>query len=629
MIFSCRDISLSFGAQNVLRDVGFDLKDKEKTALVGVNGAGKSSIFKVILGQIPADGGTMALAKGARIGHLSQEMDLNPKNTISQEMLSVFDHLAKLEEEIRLAEIEMAELSGNALEKFMEKYSRMVQNFEQNGGYEYKSRARGVASGLGFTSAEHDLPISMLSGGQKTRVGLGKLLLTQPELLLLDEPTNHLDIRAIGWLEEYFLREYHGCVLIISHDRFFLDKVVKKVIEVEHGITKSYKGNYSAFVEQKAKNFEIEQRHFDNQQQEIKRMQASIDLLRAFGREKHIKRARSKEKMLAKVERVDAPKSAPSPMRLALAPKTQSGNDVLKVVDGRKAFGDITLFRNAQLDIKRGEAVALIGENGVGKTTLFKMILEGAEGITLGSNVKIGYYDQTLDFEDKDKTIFMEISDAHPRMKNQEIRSALAAFLFVGDDVFKPISALSGGEKGRVALAKLMLSDINFLMLDEPTNHLDLFSKEILEGAINSYDGTVLYISHDRYFINNTADKIYELKPDKTTVYLGNYDYYMEKTAEPSAVAANQVNDSDNKQAYLNQKEQQAKERQLKAKIERLEKAIEETEMAIMEQDGILFQSDVATDPAKAQEVYLMKAALEAKLENLIEEWEEAMKDGF
>jgi len=444
--------------------------------------------------------------------------------------------------------------------------------------------------------------------------------------LLLDEPTNHLDIRAIGWLEEFFLREYEGTVLIISHDRFFMDKVVKKVIEIEYGIAKSYKGNYSAFVEKKAKDFEIAEKHFTNQQKELERMQASIDLLRAFGREKHIKRARSKEKALAKVERLDAPKSAPSPMRLALAPRTQSGNDVLKVIGGRKDFGEITLFRNAQMDIKRGEAVALIGENGVGKTTLFKMILEGADGVKLGSNVKIGYYDQTLDFEDKDKTIFMEISDAHPRMKNQEIRSALAAFLFVGDDVFKPISALSGGERGRVALAKLMLSDINFLLLDEPTNHLDLFSKEILEGAVNSYDGTVMYISHDRYFINNTADKIYELKADKTTVYHGNYNYYMEKIAEIASPAVRNdgaVAGSDNKQAYLSQKEQQAKERQLKAKVEKLETEIEETEMAIVKQDGLLFQSDVATDPAKAQEVYLMKATLEAKLENLIAEWEE------
>ncbi|MCL2854844.1 MAG: ABC-F family ATP-binding cassette domain-containing protein [Defluviitaleaceae bacterium] len=625
MIFSCKDISLSFGAQTVLRNVGFDLKDKEKTALVGVNGAGKSSMFKVILGQIPPDGGTLAFAKGAKIGHLSQEMDLNFGNTIQQELLSVFDHLAQLEEEIRIAELEMADLSGIDLDRAMEKYAKMTQQFEQSGGYEYKSRVRGVASGLGFSEAEHILSIANLSGGQKTRVGLGKLLLSKPDLLLLDEPTNHLDIRAISWLEEYFLREYDGCVLIISHDRFFLDKVVKKVVEIEHGVAKSYNGNYSAFVDKKAKDFEIAEKHYSNQQKELERLQASIDLLRAFGREKHIKRARSKEKALAKVERLDTPKKAPNPMRLALAPRTGSGNDVLKVVNGQKNFDNTTLFRNAQMDIKKGEVVALIGENGVGKTTLFKMILEGADCVKIGSNVKIGYYDQILDFEDKDKTIFMEISDTYPRMKNQEIRSALAAFLFVGDDVFKAISALSGGEKGRVALCKLMLSDINFLMLDEPTNHLDLFSKEVLEGAINSYDGTVLYISHDRYFINNTADKIYELKSDKTTAYHGNYDYYVEKSAMGTEIVSPATrNDSDNKQAYLDQKEQQAKERQLKAKIERLEVQIEETEMAIIRQDGILAQDDVATDPAKAQEAYLMKAALEAKLENLITEWEEA-----
>ncbi|MCL2575660.1 MAG: ABC-F family ATP-binding cassette domain-containing protein [Defluviitaleaceae bacterium] len=631
MIFSSKDISLSFGATQILKNISFNLASKQKAGLVGVNGAGKTSLFKIILGEQPADSGEISIAKGAKIGHLAQNMDLNLQHTISEELLSVFAHLEQLEEDIRTLEQAMASQEGVTLEKSMSKYAKMTHEFENAGGYEYKSRVRGVASGLGFLPNEHELPIAQLSGGQKTRVGLGKLLLSKPDLLLLDEPTNHLDIGAIGWLEDYFLREYDGCVLIISHDRYFLDKVVKKVIEIERGVAKSYNGNYSAFVEQKTKDLEIAEKHYANQQRDIKKQEESIALLKSFNREKSLKRARSKEKQLAKVERLDAPQAAPSPMRLALSPKTSSGNDVLRIKNAEKIFGNRKLFRNVDVAINKGEKVALIGENGIGKTTLFKMIIEGDNAVMLGSNVKIGYYDQTLKFDDLEKTVFMEVSDNFPRMKNVEIRNALAAFLFIGDDVFKPISALSGGERGRVALAKLMLSDVNFLLLDEPTNHLDLFSKEILEGVVNTYEGTVLYISHDRYFINNTADKIYELTPNCAISYLGNYDYYTEKQMEnnTSSIAGStnghpqDIPETSNKQSYLEQKEQQAKIRQTKARIQKLEKMIEETEISIAAQDEILSREDIATNAEAAAKEYAAKTELEERLHHLLEEWEE------
>ncbi|MDR2183385.1 MAG: ABC-F family ATP-binding cassette domain-containing protein, partial [Clostridiales bacterium] len=542
---------------------------------------------------------------------------------------SVFQHLADMEAEIRRMEDRMAGLAGDALARLMEKYAKITKDFEDGRGYEYKSRVRGVLAGLGFNEIEHTLEIAKLSGGQKTRVALGKLLLAEPDLLLLDEPTNHLDIAAITWLEDYFLREYEKAVVIISHDRYFLDKVVKKVVEIEHGKAKSYHGNYSAFVEQKARDFEIEMHQYASQQKQIARQMESIRLLRSFNREKSVRRARSKEKQLAKIQRVDRPQNAPDKMRMTLKPQTQSGNDVLTIRGAKKTFDDsFLLFENVNMEIKRGEKVALIGENGVGKTTLFNMVLDGDPAAYMGTNVKIGYYDQELKFSDAEKSIFQEISDTYPPMKNLEIRNALARFLFIGDEIDKKLGMLSGGERGRVALCKLMLSDVNFLLLDEPTNHLDLFSKEILENALIDYEGTVLYISHDRYFINNTAEKIYELKKEGSTLYLGNYDYYVEKreerrggTTPPPAVSQEKTSAKD---SWLRSKEEAAKIRKNKAKIERLEVQIEEAEAAIARTDALLAKDDIATDAAKAQETYLTRAALEEKLAALLEEWEEA-----
>jgi len=627
MIISCRDIQKSFGANVVLKNATFMLDEKEKAALVGVNGAGKTTLFRIILGQMAADGGEVVLKKGARMAYLAQDMDLNLDGTIHEELLSVFAHLAAMEDEIRAAEAAMSETSGDALARLMDRYAKLMQEFEAQRGYEYKSRVRGVLAGLGFSEAEQGLEIRKLSGGQKTRVCLGKLLLSEPDLLLLDEPTNHLDIAAITWLEDYFLREYEKAVIIISHDRYFLDKVAKKVIEVEHGVAKTYGGNYSYFVDKKAADFEIAMHQYTSQQKEIKRQEASITLLRSFNREKSIRRARSKEKMLAKVDRIDKPQDAPTRMRLALSPRIISGNDVLNVRGGKKMFDDFMLFGGVDMEIKRGEKVALIGENGVGKTTLFNMLRADDPAVSLGTNVRIGYYDQELKFSDMTKSIFQEISDSYPRMKNLEIRNALAAVLFIGEDVDKPIAALSGGERGRVALCKLMLSDVNFLMLDEPTNHLDLFSKEILENVLLDYEGTVLYISHDRYFINNTAEKIYELTRDGAVLYLGNYDYYLEKKEERSEKREESRDVKavgENKAEWLDKKEEAARLRKHQARIERLEKQIAETEAAILAADEMLAQDVVATDATRAGEVYLQRAALDEKLNGLLAEWEQA-----
>ena len=627
MIISIRDIQKSFGADVVLKNASFMLEEKEKAALVGVNGAGKTTLFKIILGRLAPDGGEVVLRKGARLGYLSQNMDLDMSNDIYNELLSVFDHLKIMEEEIRATESKMAAATGSELNRLMDRYAKMTHEFEANRGYEYKSRVRGVLAGLGFSEVEHSLTLDRLSGGQKTRVSLGKLLLSEPDLLLLDEPTNHLDIAAITWLEDFFLREYEKAVLIISHDRYFLDKVAKKVIEIEHGFAKSYGGNYSYFVEKKAADFEIAMHQYASQQKEIKKQQASIALLRSFNREKSIRRARSKEKQLAKIERIDRPQNAPDQMRLRFSPRISSGNDVLTIRGGKKTFGDFVLFDNVNIEIKRGEKVALIGENGVGKTTLFNMMRNGDNCTVFGTNVRIGYYDQELKFDNMDKTIFQEISDAYPRLKNLEIRNALASMLFIGEEIDKKLIALSGGELGRVNLCKLMLSDVNFLMLDEPTNHLDLFSKEILENVLIDYEGTALYISHDRYFINNTAEKIYDLEKTGTTLYLGNYDYYTEKKAEiKNSTAQIETTKPQNtgKDEWLDKKAQEAQQRKSKARITRLENEIEQTEAAILAAENKLHHPEVATDAQKAQEIYFMQATLEEKLAKLLEEWEEA-----
>lgn len=634
MILACKDIQKSYGIDVILERVTFHMEEKEKAAIVGVNGAGKTTLFKIITGNIPADGGEVFLPKEASLGYLEQNAQIDSKKTIYQEMLSVFDSIFQIETRLREMEVKMASLSGSDLTVLMEQYAKFQHDLESQGGYGYESRIKGVLKGLGFGEEEYHRPLSSLSGGQKTRVYLGRLLLTQPDLLLLDEPTNHLDIDSIQWLED-FLRNYPKSVLLISHDRYFMDRVVHKVIEIENKKSNVYDGNYTHYSEQKSIQREIQWKQFTNQQKEIKRQEQVIQTLRSFNREKSIKRAESREKNLEKIERLERPENLPEQMRLNLSPRIISGNDVIYGENLSKSYGQNHLFSHVDFDIKREEKVAIIGPNGVGKSTLFKMILGNVETdsgrIRFGANVHLGYYDQEQQNLDETKTIFEEISDAYPTMTNGQIRNALAAFVFTGDDIFKPISALSGGEKGRVSLAKIMLSESNLLMLDEPTNHLDLFSKGILEDALNHYTGTVIYISHDRYFINKTAQKILELTPNGLICYLGNYDYYLEKKSErareqtelSSASPEENPSDSSSKTDWLKQKEEQAKIRKRTNQIERLEQQIESTEIRIEELNQMLFQEEISTNAEKAQDVFEEKSRLEQTLEELFEQWEE------
>ena len=638
MILACRQLHKAYGIDVFLEKITFHIEDREKAAIVGVNGAGKTTLFKVLTGEISADGGEFYLKKDTSVGYLAQNIHIESDKTIYEEMLSVFEKIIQTEANLREMENEMGGLSGQALADKMEEYAALQHYFEQHDGYSYQSRMKGVLKGLGFTESDFNRPMNQLSGGQKTRVHLGKLLLSKPDVLLLDEPTNHLDIASIEWLED-FLRTYPGSVLIISHDRYFLDRIVTKVIEIENKKSYVYNGNYSFYWQQKEINREIQQKAYDMQQKEIKHQEDVIRTLRQFNREKSIKRAESREKVLDKMERIDRPDALPDQMRLTLTPFLTSGNDVLHAENLSKSYGGQKIFQGVSFDVKRSDKVAIIGPNGVGKSTLFRMLLKEVSSdsglIRFGTNVFVGYYDQEQAKLDESKTIFEEISDSYPTLTQGQIRNMLAAFVFTGDDVFKPISALSGGEKGRVSLAKIMLSKANTLMLDEPTNHLDMFSKEVLESAINRYEGTCIYISHDRYFINKTAEKILELTPDGVILYNGNYDYYLEKKAErarnelekalqnnqkaTTATPAQPI--SETKNDWLKQKEQQAAERKLANKIKKVEAEIEETENAIAKADEDM--AACGTDFSKANEIFSEKTKLEEKLEKLYEEWEE------
>lgn len=628
MILALNNVSKAFGTDVILKNISFHIEEKEKIAIVGVNGAGKSTLFKIITGELSLDSGEVIMPKSATMGYFSQSLEIDSSKTIYGELLTVFEPIMLMEQQLRDMEAQMSHKSGDQLEKLMEKYSELSHKMEEMDGYSYQSRLRGVIKGLGFSDEESSQTINQLSGGQKTRVALGKILLKAPDILLLDEPTNHLDIDSLRWLED-FLRSYKGAVVIISHDRYFLDKVVGKVIEIENKKAKEYFGNYSYYAEKKIVDREIEYHRYINQQKEIKHQEEVIKKLREFNREKSIKRAESREKMLDKIERIDAPENLPDKMRLEIKPVKESGNDVLSVDNVSMAFDGIPLFDNISFDIKKGEKTALIGPNGIGKTTLFKIILSRLEAksgsVKLGSNVVIGYYDQEQSDLNLNKTIFDEISDAYPDLTITQIRNVLAAFVFTGDDVFKTISSLSGGEKGRVALAKIMLSNANFLILDEPTNHLDINSKEILEQAIQCYTGTVLYISHDRYFINSTATKIVELNKDKATIYLGNYDYYTEKLKENEIVKTEEVKsiETETKLDWKKQKEIQAQQRKKDNQIKKIEKEIEDTESKIDELDNLLATEEVYTNSMRSREIYEEKESLEEKLMELYEKFEE------
>lgn len=638
MVLSCNHISKSFVTGDVLTDCSFHIEDHEKAAIVGLNGAGKSTLLKIITGEMSPDSGDVTISKGKNIGYLAQNQDISADSTIMDEMLKTKEYLINMEERIRSLEIEMKSKTGEELEALMDTYSKLNHTFELENGYAYKSEITGVLKGLGFTEDDFDKKISSLSGGQKTRVFLSRLLLLKPDIILLDEPTNHLDMTSIAWLET-FLTNYPGAVIIVSHDRYFLDKIVTHVIEIENHTIRSYTGNYSAFAEKKEKIRDAELKHYYNQQREIKHQEEVIEKLKSFNREKSIKRAESREKMLEKMEVLNKPVFVDSEMHLKLTPQITSGNDVLTVKELSKSFGENVLFNNLDFEVKRGEKVAIIGDNGTGKTTILKIInnlIDADHGeISLGSKVVIGYYDQEHHVLTMENTLFEEISDAYPDMTGTEIRNVLAAFLFTGDDVFKRIADLSGGERGRVSLAKLMLSKSNFLILDEPTNHLDITSKEILENALNNYDGTVLYVSHDRYFINKTATRILDLKNKKLVNYIGNYDYYLEKCDEmtkiyaPETVSLSSGSSSSagtapaTKADWKAQKEEQAKLRKIQNEIKKTESRIDELEQIISECDSELANPEYATNVGKLMEIQKSKEAAESELETLYEKWEE------
>jgi len=678
MILSCHNISKSFGVESILENVSFLINEHEKAAIVGINGAGKSTLLKIIIGELTADTGEVIFAKGTTFGYLSQHQDLVSERSVYDEMLSVKAELLRKEQAMRKLEQDMKSAEGDALEQMLSSYTRLTHEFEQEEGYAYRSKVVGVLKGLGFTEEDFGKCIATLSGGQKTRLALGRLLLLNPDLILLDEPINHLDMNSIAWLETYLLN-YSGAVIIVAHDRYFMDRIVTKVIELDNKQARMFNGNYSEYAEKKEQLRAIEIQHYLNQQREIKHQEEVIAKLRSFNREKSIKRAESREKMLDKIERIEKPTTVDSKMRLKLEPNITSGNDVLYAANLSKSFGDQELFRGVGLDIKRGERVAIIGGNGTGKTTLLKIItglLEPDTGeIRTGVKVHVGYYDQEQQVLHSDKTIFDEIQDEYPYLTNTAVRNVLAAFLFTNDDAFKLVKDLSGGERGRVSLAKLMLSEANFLILDEPTNHLDIVSKEILENALNSYTGTILFVSHDRYFINKTATRILDLTRGTLVNYRGNYDYYLEKKEQTEAIVFGQASGAGNRNGsgatsgkanagsnatgksgssaagnsnghgsasytgsastsadtssgrddWQKKKEEQARERKRKSDLEKVEKQIHLLESEDAEIDEKLTDEAYYTDPHKLVELNKRKQEIAEQLEALMEQWEELM----
>lgn len=633
MLLACQTISKSFGTNEVLSDINFHINEKEKVAIVGINGSGKTTLLKIIMGEETPDSGQVVLAKDTTIGYLSQHQDISFDNTIYGEMLATKQYILDLEANIRKLELEMKHAEGEELERILETYNRLSSKYDRDNGYSYESEITGVLKGLGFSPADYDRHINTLSGGQKMRIALGRLLLTKPDIILLDEPTNHLDLTSISWLEG-FLASYPGSVILVSHDRYFIDRIATKIIEIDHHTATIYHGNYTYFAEKRAEIRASMMKAYLNQQQEIKHQEAVITKLKQFNREKSIKRAESREKMLNKIEVMEKPTEIAAEMRLSLEPSVESGNDVLTVSDLSKCFGQNCLFEHLDFEIKRGDKVSLIGGNGTGKTTILKMITrvlpKDAGTIALGSRVQIGYYDQEHQVLSLHKTIFEEIRDAYPELTNTKIRNTLAAFLFTGEDVFKKIGDLSGGERGRVSLAKLMLSPANFLILDEPTNHLDLQSKGILEDAIRNYTGTVLVVSHDRYFINRISTRILELKDQQLYNFIGNYDYYESHKEQiyaatmplPVEQATQALPNSSGKEDYKKQKEEQARIRKRENDIKKTEQQIEQTEAAIAELDAQFLLPENATNSAKLNELTKKREELEETLSALYEAWE-------
>ena len=637
MILSCNNVSKAYGTDVIIKSCSFNIEDHEKAAIVGINGAGKSTLLKIITGNESADTGIVTLAKDKTMGYLAQQQDLQSDRSIYDELLSVKQYILDMESELRRIESAMNTATDNELEALMTKYTNLSHEFEMNNGYAYKSEITGVLKGLGFSEEDFSLHVNTLSGGQKTRVSLGKLLLSKPDIILLDEPTNHLDMESISWLENYLLN-YSGSVLIVAHDRYFLDKIVSKIIEIDNGVCTVFSGNYTDYASKKAILRNMKLKEYLNQQRDIRHQEEVIAKLKQFNREKSIKRAESREKMLDKIDVIDKPTELNNRMNIQLEPNVISGNDVLTVTGLTKSFDGTTLFDNINFEIKRGERVALIGNNGTGKTTILKLInglIQPDSGsIYLGAKVSIGYYDQEHHVLDPDKTLFEEIQDAYPDLNNTQIRNTLAAFLFTNDDVFKYIRDLSGGERGRVSLAKLMLSNANLLILDEPTNHLDIVSKEILENALNNYTGTVLYVSHDRYFINATATRILELTNQNIINYIGNYDYYMEKRDILTANAF-PAKDSDSdttasvkesKVSWQQSREEQNRLKKRKNEIKKIEERIAQIEERISAIDIEYSDPSIGSNTARLMDLHNESTNLKQELDALYERWEELME---
>ena len=634
MILNATNISKSFGSNEIIKDANFLVNEHEKVAIVGVNGAGKTTLLKVLTGEEHADSGNVILAKDAKLGYLRQINNVDSTLSIIDELYTVIEHILNMEKRMLEMQEQMQHLSGEELEALYSSYTALTHSYELMDGYAAKSKVIGILKGLGFDENDFERKINTLSGGQKTRVFLAKLLLEEPDIILLDEPTNHLDLRSIEWLESYLLN-YKGAVIIVSHDRYFLDKIVSKVIDIENAEVQMYSGNYSDFSAKKQMLLDAKMKEYLNQQQEIKHQEAVITKLKQFNREKSIKRAESRQKQLEKIDRVEAPVTHIENMRLSLDISKESGKDVLTVHDLSKSFDEKHLFSNINFEIKRGERVAIIGDNGTGKTTLLKIInglLSPDTGeVIYGSNVSIAYYDQEHQVLHMDKTLFDEISDTYPEMNNTQIRNILAAFLFTGEDVFKKIGDLSGGERGRVSLVKLMLSKANFLLLDEPTNHLDILSKDVLESALNSFPGTICYVSHDRYFINKTATRILDLTGNRLLNYIGNYDYYIEKREAVEGAANLSVNNieekpaevSDSKQEWIENKNAQAQKKKITNALNKCEKEIEKIEEKLGLIDEEFANPEISSNVGKLMELQKEKTALEEKLEKLMNEWEE------
>lgn len=645
MILSCQNISKAFGTEEILNNVSFVLNEHEKCAIVGINGAGKSTLLKIITGELAPDSGSVILPKGVSLGYLSQQQDLSGENSIYEEVMAIKADIIAMEENIRRLEHMMKEAEGDELEAMLSRYSRLNHDFEAAGGYAIKSEVTGVLKGLGFTEEDFALHVNTLSGGQKTRVALSKLLLTNPDIIMLDEPTNHLDMESIRWLEGY-LSGYKGSVIVVAHDRYFLDKIVTKVVELENTRGEVFTGNYSDYAAKKQIERASRLKAYLNQQREIKHQEKVIETLRSFNREKSIKRAESREKQLNKLERIEKPVELNDKMNIILEPNIQSGNDVLTVRHLAKSFDHAELFDDVSFEIHRGDRVAIIGNNGTGKTTMLKIIngiIPADSGeYKPGAKVYIGYYDQEHHVLDPRNSIFDEIQNTYPDIDNTRVRNLLAAFLFTGDDVFKLIGSLSGGEKARVSLAKLMLSDANLLILDEPTNHLDITSKEILEQAISGYTGTVVYVSHDRYFINKTATRVFELVDKKLVQYEGNYDYYLDKrdtvmnavrsgqtTAGVQAARKNNVSQtpavlpSQGKADWTEQKQQAANRRKLESEFNKCESEINRLESRNSEIDTLFEDPDIATNSVRLRELSEERETNEAALSKLMETWEE------